>query len=533
MVGVKEHAHAGLLTVVGLGPGRWEHLTLEAWDVLQAATTVYVRTARHPSLDDVRRRLTHVRFISFDDVYERAPSFDAVYEEIAGQLVALAAAEGGDRPVVFAVPGHPLVGERVTALLLERAGRQGIALRLVEGLSFLEPVVVELGFDPLGSGLLVLDAASLAEAPEGWDGQGIDAAPDPRVLGAPSPRLIDTGRPLVLAQLYSPAVASAAKLWLLERYPPDHPCLLVRAAGAGDATRRLEVPLAELDHATALPTIDYLTTLYVPPLERLHDLRSLHTLAGIVDRLRAPNGCPWDREQDHQTLKPHLIEEAYEVLDALEQGDWDNLVEELGDLFLQVVMHAQFAEEAGTFDLGDVAEGINAKLVRRHPHVFGDVEAGTSGQVLANWEAIKRTEKKAGGAGQAARTLLEGVPRTLPALAAAQTISRKAARVGFEWTSADEVYAKLAEEIAELRVAGSAGEQREEAGDILLTVVNLCRLLGLDAEEALRLANRKFSARYTALEQLAGHDGRPMSAIPPSELRALWSQAKEAAGHET
>src|SRR5262249_55463799 len=160
---------------------------------------------------------------------------------------------------------------------------------VVEGLSFLEPVVTALGFDPLGSGLLVLDASSLDGAPEGWDGAGLDQAPDPRRPAAPSPRLLQTGQPLLLAQLYSPAVASAAKLWLLERYPPDHPCVLLRAAGGAGEARRLEVPLAELDHPRAGQIIDYLTTLYVPPLERLHDLRSPLTLAGIVARLRAPN----------------------------------------------------------------------------------------------------------------------------------------------------------------------------------------------------------------------------------------------------
>ncbi len=516
-------APAGL-TIVGLGPGRLDHLTLEAWDVLRAAPRIYLRTARHPTVDHLRDRLPAVDLRSFDDVYERGLSFDAVYEEIADSLLAAAATEA----VVYGVPGHPLVGERVTALLLERAAAARVTLRVVEGLSFLEPVITALGFDPLGPGLTVLDAASLSGAPEDWDPVGLDRQPDPRAPQPSSPRLLDTSQPLVLAQLYSAAVASAAKLWLLERYPPDHPCALLRGAGSGAGARWVTVALAELDHAAALPAIDYLTTLYVPPLQRLHDLRSLHTLAGIVARLRAPNGCPWDREQDHQTLKPHLLEETHEVLDALDRSDWDNLVEELGDLLLQVVMHAQFAEEADTFDLTDVVQGINAKLVRRHAHVFGDVEASTSGQVLANWEAIKRTEKADNGVTEGPRTLLEGVPRTLPALAAAQTISRKAARVGFEWPEVEQIYAKLQEEIAEVRSAGSPEHRREELGDVLFVVANLCRRLNVDAEEALRGANRKFIERYSKVERSGLRQGRDLSSFSPAELDALWQEAKKA-----
>ncbi len=496
------------LIVVGLGPGRWEHLTLEAWEILRDTPTIYLRTARHPTVDELRDRLPETTLVSFDDLYETADSFEGLYDEIARRLLTIAHTEAMEgRAAIYAVPGHPLAGERVSTLLREQAEGAGVHMRIVEGLSFLEPVFTALGFDPLGTGVLVLDAAALAGGAEGWDEDGLERVPDPDNARPPSPRLVETGQPLVLAQLYSSAVASAAKLWLLERYPPDHQCVLLRAAGLGAAAQRMDVALAELDHAASLPVVDYLTTLYVPPLERLHDLRSLQTLAGIVARLRAPGGCPWDREQDHQTLKPHLLEETYEVLDALDREDWDNLVEELGDLMLQVVMHAQFAEEAGTFDLTDVAQGINAKLIRRHPHVFGTVEASTSGQVLVNWEAIKRTEKAGRGENATTpRTLLEGIPRTLPALAAAQTIGRKVARVGFEWPSVEEVYAKLDEEIGEVRGATTASEQSAELGDLLFTVVNLCRHLTVDAEEALRQANRRFTERYNVVEELSSQE---------------------------
>lgn len=261
-------------------------------------------------------------------------------------------------------------------------------------------------------------------------------------------------------------------------------------------------------------------------------------------RLRAPNGCPWDREQTHDTLRPYLVEETYEVLDALDSGDAVKFAGELGDLLLQVVFHAQLAAEAGRFDIRDVIEHVHAKMVRRHPHVFGEAQARTSAQVLKNWEQLKAEERLAEGkdSGQAAHrepagvaSVLDAVPRTLPSLLEAHQLTRRAANVGFDWPDVQGLFAKLGEETDELRRAlGSqdGARREEELGDLLFVGVNLARFLGLDSEIALKKANRKFSQRFREMERMAASRGQQFSELSADEMEALWSEAKSCeAGH--
>lgn len=271
-------------------------------------------------------------------------------------------------------------------------------------------------------------------------------------------------------------------------------------------------------------------------------------------RLRAANGCPWDREQTHDTLRPYLIEEAYEVLDALDSGDAADIAGELGDLLLQVVFHAQLGAEAGRFDIADVIEHVHTKMVRRHPHVFGKVKADTAAQVLKNWEQLKAEERRAGkqAAGQkggpalggalqrrppeqgsdkevGASSVLDGVPRTLPALLEGHQLSRRAANLGFDWRDAGGILDKLAEEAGELRgvlESKDRARKEDELGDLLFVCVNLARFMGLDAEIALKKANRKFSGRFREMERLAGARGLQLAELSPEEWEALWSEAK-------
>jgi len=260
-------------------------------------------------------------------------------------------------------------------------------------------------------------------------------------------------------------------------------------------------------------------------------------LVALQARLRAPNGCPWDREQTHESLRTYLVEETYEVLDALESGDWYEFAGELGDLLLQVVFHAELAAEAGKFDIADVIERIHTKMVSRHPHVFGKVKARTSAEVLKNWEQLKaeerRAAKKASGksASQAAgaASVLDGVPRSLPALLEAHQLTRRAANVGFDWKNVQGLFEKLKEESRELRGALRSKDRsrhEEEVGDLLFVGVNLARFLGLDAEIALKRANRKFSERFREMERLAAADGKHLSALSAEELESLWNEAK-------
>ncbi len=253
----------------------------------------------------------------------------------------------------------------------------------------------------------------------------------------------------------------------------------------------------------------------------------------LIARLRAPGGCPWDREQTHASLKPMTLEEAYEVLMAIDEGTDDDLAGELGDLLLQVVFHAQIAAEEGRFTIADVIGHVNGKMVRRHPHVFGDDTASTSGEVLRNWEALKQAERKASGKAAPAESMLDSVPRSLPAVMEAFQASTKVARVGFEWPDAEGVLAKLEEEIRELRDEARRTEAdprrvAEEVGDLLFTAVNVARLLGVDPESALKAANRKFRRRFGHVEARLREGGRGPADSTLDEMEALWQEAKAA-----
>jgi MazG family protein len=299
-------------------------------------------------------------------------------------------------------------------------------------------------------------------------------------------------------------------------YPADHP---VGRFGLADGLT-----------VGALAAADLVAPLYIAPLAPEDAVAGPWAMPAISARLRAPDGCPWDREQTHESLRHHLLEEAYEVYDALAAGARPELAEELGDLWLQVVLHAQLAAEAGVFDLTDVQAAIATKIVRRHPHVFGDADARTASDVNRQWERIKKLER--GEAPDApAEGALEGISRSLPALAASAEMQERAASLGYDWPSMDGVYAKVAEELAEIQEAerthGKGSEAvRDEVGDLLFVLANVGRKLGADPEAALRGSNEKFRRRFRIVERLASEDGRPLRAMTFPELDALWDAAK-------
>jgi tetrapyrrole methylase family protein/MazG family protein len=269
-------------------------------------------------------------------------------------------------------------------------------------------------------------------------------------------------------------------------------------------------------------------------------------LVALQARLRAPHGCPWDREQTHQTLRTYLVEEAYEVLEALESGDDKKFASELGDLLLQIVFHAELAREGGRFDISDVIEAVHSKMVRRHPHVFGKTSARTSADVLKNWEQLKAAERleeatpshsrAQGPAKDSSASLLDGVPKTLPAVLEAYQLTRRASRIGFDWDAFAGLVEKLGEETAELREAAKSADahrQEEEAGDLLFVAVNVARYLGVDPEIALKRANAKFAARFRAMEEAAGRSGRALADVPRAEMETLWDAAKRTPASNT
>ncbi len=478
------------ITIIGLGPGSPDQLTRRAWAVLSTATEIYVRTARHPTLAGLPAA---VSIKSFDHLYEQTASFAQVYVQVADEILRLGAA--GD--VIYAVPGHPSVGEASVTDILRRAPEKNIGTEIVAGLSFIEPSLTALGLDAL-DGLQVFDALEIAQA------------------HYPA---IDPDRPALLAQIYNRSTANDVKLTLLNQYPPDHEVALLQAVGT-EFEQVIRLPLAEIDRRD---DIAHLTTLFVPALSKVSSFISFQE---TIAHLRAPGGCPWDREQTHQSLRRYLLEETYEVLEALDADDPEALREELGDLLLQIVLHAQIAIESEEFRLTDVVAGIDAKIKRRHPHVFGEVNVAGVDEVMRNWETIKQSEAKENGKAPSDSSALDGIPRDLPALAAADAISRQAAKLGFDWRSIEGVFDKVAEELREIRSAGDTIEREEELGDVLFALANLARWLKIDPESALRKANAKFSARFRAVECFAREQQRPMSDMSDQELDTLWIEAK-------
>ncbi len=295
-------------------------------------------------------------------------------------------------------------------------------------------------------------------------------------------------------------------------YPAMH---VLRRLDAG-----VETELRVLDDAT-LAAGAWL----VAPLAATDNLASPHGMAAISARLRGPDGCPWDAKQTHRTLRPYLLEEAYETIDAIERGDPAELAEELGDLLLQVILHAQFAAEEGSFDLTDVYRSIGAKIVRRHPHVFGDLEVRDLNHLMSTWETIKATERAERGT-DAPAGAFAGVARALPALPASREIQERASALGWDWAAIDGVWEKVDEELGELRAAATPAEQLHEVGDLLFALVNLSRWMQLDPEEALRTANRRWIERYERVEALAASRGLDLAGLDLAGKDELWDEVK-------
>ena len=328
------------------------------------------------------------------------------------------------------------------------------------------------------------------------------------------------------------ASPGAGPIEVLRRlYPTDH------AVGRLGVTDPLTVAELTPEHL--------LGPLYMAPVAPELAVASPWAMPWIADRLRRPGGCPWDREQTHDSLRKHLLEEAYEVYDALEHGATPDLAEELGDLYLQIVLHAQLAAEAGVFDLTDVQASIGSKIVRRHPHVFGDAQVSTSGDVNRQWEQIKRGEREAAaravratnaagpnggvaspGEAPEIKSALDGISSSMPALAASQEMQERAAHLGYDWPEIVGVIDKIHEELAELDAATTDAEKREEVGDLLLVMVNLARHHGVDAEAALRAASGKFRRRFRIVERLARERGTALRDMSFAELDQLWDAAK-------
>jgi tetrapyrrole methylase family protein/MazG family protein len=487
----------GRVVVVGLGPAGADLLVPAARTALETHPVRFARTARHPAVDDLAA--VGVVLEAFDDRYEGAADLDACYRSIVAALVD-AAAEHGE--VVYAVPGNPAVAERTVELLHDAARAGEVDVRVVPGLSFADVAWARLGIDPLRTEARVVD------------GRDLDTS------------VVAVGVPLLVAQCDHPLVLGDVKLTLLERLDPGTVVTVLQRIGLPDE-HVVDVALADLDRSV---TPDHLTTIFVPTTttSATHELSRLLALA---ERLRGPGGCPWDAEQTHHSLTRYLLEESYEVVEAVEalpaqapadvaadDPAYGALVDELGDLLYQVIFHAVLAEEAGAFGMGDVARGIHDKLVRRHPHVFGDTAAETSDAVMANWEQIKKEEK-------GVESIVAGITPGLPSLLYAHKLLRKAASVGLDPGDVEQSLARVDASVAAMRAHG-VDDEETVLGELLAASVALARALGVDTESALRGWSARFRARFERMEQLAAARSFDLHTMEPSAVEALWDEAE-------
>ena len=478
------------ITVVGLGPGNPSRVTSETLDAITSITHRYVRTANHPSAHLVPNATT------FDHHYESLSSFNDVYQAIVSDLVDAATEY---RHILYAVPGSPLVLERTVALLRERTDLQ---LTVLPAVSFLDDAWRALSIDPIDNGVRLVDGHTFATS----------AAND--------------AGPMLVAHTHANWVLSDIKL-AGENVDPNTEVVLLHHLGLEDE-RVVHTTWSEMDRTIE---IDHLTSLYIPrlgdPVGR--ELVAFHEFARVLREQ-----CPWDKEQTHQSLVRYLIEETYEVVDALMHLDPDDpttddsLIEELGDLLYQIEFHATIAEQEGRFTMTDVARNVREKLTRRHPHIFGHVVANSSGEVVTNWEEIKKAEKPE-------RTgPFDGVVEGAPSLTYAQKVQSKARRIGFDWPSIDGPLQKIDEESREVQRAitnRDSDEMFAELGDLLFAVVNVARHLDIDAESALRAATQKFRGRVEEVQKLAFQQGRDMKDMSLEELDQLWNTVKRGSSH--
>ncbi|MBP1743390.1 MAG: nucleotide pyrophosphohydrolase [Firmicutes bacterium] len=479
-----------MIKIVGLGPGAREAVTLGAYEELKSAEKIFLRTEIHPTVEYLRE--WGIKFETYDEKYESLDSFDDIYENIALDLIKQ---HEEFKDIVYAVPGHPQVAEKTVSLLLGLCEEKKIEYKILPAVSFIDALIDALQIDPVG-GLKIVDAFDL-------DSQIMD-----RRCGT------------VVTQVYDKYIASEVKLKLMEYYKDDCVIYFVRAAGIEGQESVRRIRLFELDRQS---DIDYLTSIYIP--KDTESVKDFTDLLAVMDTLREEGGCPWDREQTHESLRKYLVEESYEVIEAIDEGDYSMLSEELGDVLFQVVFHARIGKENEAFNMTDVINTICLKMISRHPHVFAKAVADTSDEVLVNWDKIKRKEQ-----GLKSHTdELKHVAKSLPSLIRAEKVQKKAAKAGFDWDSVEGALDKVLEEYHEIKEAckeGGKEKTSEEVGDLLFAAVNVARFLDIDPEYALHFTIEKFIGRFKYIEDQAVSKGYTLSEMTLEEMDVLWNEAK-------
>lgn len=475
------------IEIIGLGAGDINQLPLGIYKKLTKATsTVFVRTVDHPVVRALQEE--GVAFESFDSEYEAEAQFEDVYIRIVERLVE----EAKVTPIIYTVPGHPMLAEKTVQLLLERSD---ISVHITGGQSYLDALFTSLKIDPI-DGFQFVDGTSFERSQ------------------------LDYRHHIIFCQVYDRFIASEVKLTLLEDLPPDYQVTVVEAAGS-EMEKLTIIPLEQLDHSLE---INNLTSVYIPPAPKYILNHTFSRLREIIATLRAPGGCPWDRKQTHETLREYAIEEVYELIEAIDEQDDEGIVEELGDVLLQVMLHSQVGEDDGYFMIDDVIRTVADKMIHRHPHVFANTRVDSVDDVYKNWDALKQEEK-----GTQRKLILDGVPKGLPSLAKAFKLQKKAAKVGFDWTDVNEIWEKLEEEIEEVNEAinmGNKDEIEKELGDVLFVLANISRYYKVNPEIALNRTNQKFTSRFSYIEQQLQKQGKDMEETTLEEVDHYWNQAK-------
>ena len=481
-----------MIKIVGLGPGAKEALTIGTVSELENNKNIFLRTEKHPTVDYLKEK--GIKFDTYDNVYESIGSFDEVYSNIASDLIKKHNDFGG---IVYAVPGHPLVAEKSVFNLIELCKSHNIEYEIMPAVSFIDAMIESLRIDPI-EGLKIIDAFDIGN------------------------QILDKRIGTIITQVYNKLIASEVKLKLLDQYNDETEIYYVRAAGIKEQESIRKIPLFELDMQE---DIDYLTSIYIP--KDLKNKRDFNDLLEIIEILRGEDGCPWDREQTHKSLEKALIEESYEVIDAIEQDDDNSLIEELGDVLLQVVFHASIGKDDGYFDISDVIEGICNKMISRHPHVFKNSnELNSPEEVLVKWDELKKVEKGYNSITEE----MKGITKGLPSLLRAHKIQEKAKKVGFDFNDVSFAINKIKEELEEvIDVYNTENVEKikEEIGDLLFSCVNVSRFLNVDEEIALNYTIDKFIKRFSYIESIAKEKNIELTNMNIDEMNKLWEISKK------
>lgn len=473
------------LYILGFGCGDKSDITLKTIDILKYSDKVYARTKIHPSaciLDEY-----NIEYSSFDYLYESEESFDNIYQKICDTVLS-----SSEDIISYIVPGSALIAEKSVLLMLQAAECE---VKIIPAVSFIDGVFASMKIDAIQS-FKMLDALSL-------DTQ----KPDTTCLN-------------LICQVYDTDIASDVKLELSKYYDDETTVYLVTAAATEDEDIK-ELKLYEIDR---YENINHLTSLVIPPQNYMDTLSEFSSLEKIIEELRGENGCPWDMAQTHESLIPYAIEEAYEVVSAIKQQNYDNLCEELGDLLLQVMLHAQIAKENCMFDVGDVIKSISEKMIRRHPHVFANTQKETD--LYKQWDEIKQKEHNYKSISE---NMLD-VAKYLPALTYSDKIQSKAAKVNFDFKDNSEALTKVYEEADELSEAiklNNIKKIEEEAGDLLFAAVNVIRLSHLDGEDCLRKSTEKFIHRFEKMEKAITAENKSVDELDINSLNNYWNSAKK------